>query len=193
MLSNCAIAQNIEQQMNSIVKLDKLRPLSQKELPIPYNYLLTQPKMTIGIEHYYQRKAFIKTIYTKQGKKHYSRIILMVLNNSKTKANIDPSPEESAVAELAFITMNFKELPINLKNDVKNTNIPFGKLLEIHQIKTASLNRSYFSTKCNKMLANLIFCKINETIYGRRNTLIRTDNNLWVAQVVEILPALILP
>lgn len=187
MLISCQVyAQNIGQTMNYLSTIDKIAiPISESSLPVPYNYLLTQPLMTKGIETYYQRKAIIKTIYAKRSKvyNYYSRVILMLLDKKK----------ETQVAELAFITMNFNELPENLIRDVLNTNIPFGKLLLTYHLKTASINRSYFAIKCNHQLSSLTYCKLNTRLYGRHNTLIRKDNKRWVAKVVELLPALILP
>jgi hypothetical protein len=174
--------------MNSLSTIDKIaKPVSQSSLPVPYNYLLTQPLMTKGIETYYQRRAIIQTIYAKRSGNSYSRVILMLLDKNNVKKK-----KEALVAELAFISMNFSELPENLIADVLNTNIPFGKLLLTYHVKTASINRSYFAIKCNRLLSSLTHCKLNTKIYGRRNTLIRTDNKRWVAKVVEILPALIL-
>ncbi len=191
-LSGCSFAQDIDKKLNSLINMQQAISINEKELLSPYNYLLTQPLMTKGIEHYYQRKAFIKTIYAKKDKvrNRYSRIILMLLYKDKAKYY---AKQETAVAELAFITMNFNELPESLSKEVQNTKIPFGKLLEIHHIKTTSQNRSYFSVKCNAVLSSLTHCKINEKIFGRRNTLIRIDNKHWVAKVIEILPGLILP
>ncbi len=190
MLLGCqAYSQSIEQTMNYLATIDKIaKPVSQSSLPVPYNYLLTQPLMTKGIETYYQRKAFIRTIYAKKSKvsNNYSRVILMLLDeNNLTKKKL--------VAELAFITMNFSELPENLIADVLHTNIPFGKLLITYHVKTASINRSYFVIQCNRLISSLSHCKLNTKIYGRRNMLIRTDNKRWVAKTIEILPDLILP
>jgi hypothetical protein len=161
-------------------------------LPMPYSYLLTQPLMTLGIEKYYQRTPIIHTIYAVKNQKTntYSRAILMLLDSRKTRNNakIAQEKKEEVTVELAFITINFNELPEKVINDILNTSVPFGKLLIVHHLKTSSSKRLYFSLQCSKELAKRIGCKINNQIYARMNTIVRKDNKKWLAQVIEILP-----
>lgn len=169
--------------------------VNQSMLPIPYNYLLTQPLMTKGIEDYYQRTPIIHTIYARKNESDnsYYRLITMLVDHDKARNNADfaQKKEEAFVVELAFIKMNFNALPQKVIKEVLHTNTPFGKLLMNNHIKTLSQDRTYFSLQCNELLSSLTHCKLKSTLYGRTNTLVRTDNNQWVAQVVEILPGLI--
>ncbi|MBA2652194.1 MAG: hypothetical protein H0U73_08010 [Tatlockia sp.] len=177
--------QSLEQKrinLSNIVKLGT--KVNQANLPFPYDYLLTQPLMTKGIEKYYQCTAIIQTVYAKKNSTNntFFRIILMLLKpNSKLKE------KEAPVVELAFITMNFKELPQTIINDVLDTNIPFGKSLLKNHFKTRSRDRQYFSVSCDNVLSSLTHCTLNRKLYGRSNTLLRKDNNRWIARVVEIL------
>lgn len=166
--------------------------VNQSMLPHPYNYLLTQPLMTKGIEKYYQRTAIIQKIYAKKNKRDntYYRTIIMLLDHNKARNNarLAQKKKEVMVAELAFITINFNALPQKVIANILNTNIPLGKLLLTHHIKTSSINRSYFSIRCDAVLSSLTHCNLNSQLYGRTNTLIRMDNKQWIARVVEILP-----
>jgi hypothetical protein len=191
----------LAQSLSFAVTLPELRALAniektqvcQSSLPAPYAYLLTQPLMTKGIENYYQCRATIQTLYAQKSKTDntYFRVILMLLdkNKARTKLELAQRKKDTRVAELAFITMNFNELPKKVIEDVLHTTIPFGKSLLNHQVKTRSENRSYFFVNCNKMLSSLTHCRLKHRLYGRSHTLIRADNQHWVARVVEILPA----
>lgn len=183
----------IQENMSSLSNIEKISTrVSEDGLPAPYDYLLTQPIMTKGIEHYYQRTSIIQTIYAvkNQHKNSYSRAIRMLVDRDKARNNakLAHRKKEAMVVELAFITMNFNALPKKMINDVLSTHIPFGRLLSDHQVKVSTTNRRYFSIQCNQELAALTACESNSTIYGRTNTLIRTDDHEWLAQVVEILP-----
>lgn len=168
------------------------KELKQDMLPSPYNYLLTQALMTLGIEHYYQRTPIIQTIFAQQNRqdKTYSRIIVMLVDRNKTRNNAKQALKikEQVPVELALITMNFNELPLKFIHDVLHSNVPFGKLLIKHHIKTTSSSRKYFLIHCNETLASLIHCDLNSVIYGRNNTITQVDNKKWLAHVIEILP-----
>lgn len=184
--------QTIQQEMKSLSSVDKTATrVSQAMLPAPYYYLLTQPLMTKGIEEYYQRTPIIQTIYSKRNKRNntYYRAIRMLIDNSKARNNVKVAQKnkESRVVELAFITMNFSALPKEVITAVLNTNIPFGKLLSANHIQISTKNRNYFSIKCTKTLFSLTHCHLDDKLYGRTNTLVRADNNKWLAHVIEIL------
>ncbi|MGC1182914.1 hypothetical protein [Legionella sp.] len=185
--------QDIQKKVSMLANIDKMATqVSQSMLPSPYDYLLTQPLMTIGIEKYYQRTPIIQTIYAKKNQydNTYYRAVIMLLDHNKTRNNVAlaQKKKEIMVVELAFITMNFNELPKKVIADVLNTNIPFGTLLLKNHIKTLSTSRSYFSVKCNEILSSVTHCNLNSQVCDRTSTLTRTDNNQWIAHVVEILP-----
>lgn len=165
--------------------------IKQIQLPAPYDYLLTQPLMTKGMETWYQRTAIIQPLYAvnNQAEHTYSRAILMLLDNNKSRNNpqIAQGKKEAVVVELAFITMNFKALPKKLISAVLNTSIPFGKLLTASDIKTGTTDRTYFWVSCDRLLASLMHCRLREKLYGRSNTIIKADNKQWLARAIEIL------
>lgn len=165
--------------------------IEEEKLPPPYNYLLTQPLMTKGIEHYYGRTAIIQTLYAEQNeeKKSYSRIIRMLLDSNKKRNNpqVAQQKKEIFIAELAFITINFDALPKAMIKDITNTKTPFGTLITKYHLNVRSVDRSYFSLKCSKDLSALTQCTVNKTLYGRRNTLVNANTKQWLAKVVEIL------
>lgn len=183
------IQQNIEQSCkNNTV----CRTVGESELPAPFNYLLTQPLMTLAIETFYQRTPIIQILYVKQQKEVYSRAILMLVDSDKQRNNAKEAQKngEEIVVELAFITMNFSALPDSIKRDVLNTNHPFGKSLALHHVKIATEDRRYFAMKCNELLVSLLHCRLNTTLYGRTNTLVRVDDHQWLAHTIEIVTGL---
>ena len=155
--------------------------ISEKQLPAPWHYLLTQPLMTKGMETYYQGTPVIQTLYAIPNKDNntFFRAIRMRLPQKK---------QQPMVLELAFITMNFNELPKKMVGDILHTEIPFGKLLANNHMNTAVTDRSYFAVNCDETLASLTHCKPDSTLYGRTNTIVNAANQHWLAHVVEILP-----
>ena len=166
--------------------------IEQAKLPYPYNFLLTQPLMTQTLEKYYKRTPIIQTQATDFDpiQNSYARTITMLIDRDKQRNNADEAQKtgETQVIELAFIKMNFSELPKEIIEEIRHTNIPFGKLLEKHQIKVLTKNRVYFTTTCTKEIALFMQCNLNKVLYGRKNTIVRGDNHQWLAQVIEILP-----
>lgn len=165
---------------------------TQKNLPTPYDILLTKQLMTIGIQHYYQRTPQIrKPLYQFHDQQHsmYSRAIVMIIDHSKHRDNalIADQRNESIIVELGLITINLKALPPSLITPVLQNTIPFGALLAHHHIEVDNKNRRYFKINCNPILAQLLQCQPNQSLYGRLNTLVRHDNHQWVAHVIEIL------
>ena len=140
--------------------------LTPIQLPQPYSYLLTQPLLTIAIEHYYGAAPMIKLVAENLNLHNnlYYRTIIMMLKNR-------------IIAERAGIVMNFNELPHPLIKQILNTNIPFGRLLYEAHVPIISQYQNYFALRhgCNR---------IN---YGRTNTILRADNHHWLARVIEIL------
>ncbi|KTD03317.1 hypothetical protein OQJ19_01200 [Fluoribacter gormanii] len=186
-------SKEIKLKVNELAEINKIgTKVDFSQLPSPYNELLTQPLMTKSIEKYYERSAIIKTIFAAQdpGKNTYQRAIVMFIDSNKERNQPDlaQTKKEVTVVELAFITMNFNELPKNMIEEILHTNTPFGKLLAKYQLQILSHDRTYYKIRCNSALASLIHCNLNDFIYGRTNTIIRADNKKWLAHVVEILP-----
>lgn len=185
--------QAIQIQIKQLSEIDKIgTKINQANLPSPYNYLLTQPLMTKGIEKYYGRTAVIKKVFAKldQSDNTYHRSIIMLIDSNKkrNKANKAQIKNEALIVEFAYITMNFNELPKKITEEVLNTNIPFGTLLTKYDVHVLTKGRNYFTVKCNNTLASLVHCQASDMLYGRTNTIIRADNKKWLAHVVEILP-----
>lgn len=186
-------SKEIQLEINKLAEIDKIgAKVSSTQLPEPYNELLTQPLMTKSIEKYYGRNAIIKTIYANkdQASNTYRRSIIMFVDSNKTrnKPNVAQTKNEALAVELAFITINFNELPKRVIEEVLHTSTPFGKLLVKHHIQILTQDRNYFKIKCDSKLKSFIHCNLNDFIYGRTNTIIRADNKKWLAHVIEILP-----
>ena len=186
-------SKEIQLKVNQLAEINKIgTKVDSSQLPSPYNELLTQPLMTKSIEKYYARSAIIKTIFAAQepAKNTYQRAIVMFIDSNKERNQPDlaQTKKEVIVVELAFITMNFNELPKNMIEEILHTNTPFGKLLVKYHLQILTQDRSYYKVRCDSALASLIHCNLNDFIYGRTNTIIRADNKKWLAHVVEILP-----
>lgn len=164
--------------------------VNEKDLPAPFNYLLQQPLMTLGIEKYYQRAPIIQVIHEEINQKDntYSRAVYLLLDKNKKKGI--GGELDQIIAVLAFITINFNELPHTAIANVLHSTIPFGKILINHKINTTSTDKAYFAVNCTPDLVKRIHCKLDALVYGRVNTLVKKDNGQWLAKVVEILPVI---
>ncbi|WP_182393179.1 hypothetical protein [Legionella sp. PC997] len=186
-------SKEIQLQINQLSEINKIgTKVAASQLPSPYNELLTQPLMTKSIEKYYARSAIIKTIFAAQRpeKNTFQRTIVMFIDSKKERnqPELAQTKKEVIVVELAFITMNFNELPKNMIEEILHTNTPFGKLLLKYHLEIVTQDRTYYKVRCDRALASLINCKFNDFIYGRTNSILRADNKKWLAHVVEILP-----
>ncbi|WP_019218196.1 hypothetical protein [Legionella tunisiensis] len=165
--------------------------INKDKLPVPYNFLLIQPLMTMGIEKYYHRTPKIEIISAKKDEQTntYSRAITMLIDGDKKRNDVKIAQltNEAVVVEFALITMNFSELPDKVITGVLNTQIPFGKLLVMNKLKAYDIGQQYFAVQCDSVIAQYLHCPKNSRLYGRTNTIIRKDNQKWIAQVVEIL------
>lgn len=159
---------------HDIIFLD--RNLSQNQLPKPFDYLLTQPIMTLSLEKHYHFKIKIKKITSKLNHNIYTRAVIMYLD----------SPAHETV-EFALIKINLSALPKKMINEIMFSDTPFGKLLALNHIDTSSKVKAYFSIKCNPSIQKYTHCILNQKIYGRTNIIVDQDNK-WLAKVVEVLP-----
>lgn len=177
---------------NTHFKALKFNSIAENTLPYPFKCLLTQPLMTKGLENFYQRTAIIQVITAiNNPQEHtYSRMIVMNIDSdiARNKPDMAQKDHTQIPIEVALITMNLQQLPPSLIEKVMHSNIPFGRLLLQHKLKTISKSVNFYSLPCNHELAQLIHCPVNKTIYARTNTLYRTDNHQWIARVWEILP-----
>ncbi len=166
--------------------------VNEADLPTMEKSILTQPLVTAAIADYYQRTPKIREPLHMDEKieqnQFYRAILMIVDNNSKRDdALLADTLYESTVVELGLISINFSALPANMNNDIRKGETPFGALLMEHKIATKSIDTRYFKINCESHLARYLQCEIGHTVYGRSNTIVRQDNQLWVAKVVEIL------
>lgn len=164
--------------------------VKKQDIPFPYSYLVSQPLMTIGIATYYNRTPkILEPLYEiyNDKTKTYSRGILMIIdkNIERNDPLIANHLGESTVVEIGFITINLSLFPENVINEILNTHIPFGAILKKNSFDVNSSNVNYIKIECDHILKKYIACK--NKLFGRTNTLVRKDNNMEVARVVEIL------
>lgn len=180
---------NVENFFDSLEQ--KIILVSESSLPKPFDYLLTQPLLTKGIENYYKRNALINPIQAKMDHENniFTRSILMLVDRNADRNNVEQAKlkNETTALEFSTIQMNFSALPKSVITDVLNTNVPFGKLLINQAISVKTTNRTYFKIKCDKTLSKILKCSENTYVYGRKNTILDAENMIWLAKVTEII------
>ena len=181
------IQENIAQQ-----SWPNLTYIKMEDLPAPYDFLLTQPLMTMGIAKFYQRTPKLRSplyVIDNPSQKTYSRAIIMIVDNNKNRDNALAADKqgEATIAELGISNINFAALSPRAIDGVLHTQIPLGAILADNQISTRPSSVRYFKLNCNKVLDPYLNCAEHPVLYGRTNTLVRQDDGQWVARVVEIL------
>jgi hypothetical protein len=169
--------------------------VQESDLPDMQRSILTQPLLTVAIADYYQRTPKIRAplhIEDNLEQQQFYRAVIMIVDKKAKRddALLADTLHESSVVELGLISINFAALPKQVIEGVRNGKTPFGALLMEHHVATDSINTRYFKMACEQHLAAYLQCELGHTLYGRSNTLVREDNHLWVAHVVEILTGL---
>ncbi len=146
-------------------------------LPSPYDFLLTQPLMTQGIETYYHGTSHIVSLCVDEDVRaqRFSRVILIKIKGKK------------APVLIGSIEINTAVLPDSFLYALRTSSTPFGALLLQHEIKTCSVGIEYFTVVSDAILSEHLKCDKNIVLYGRTNRLIRAADKEWIANVVEIL------
>jgi hypothetical protein len=158
-------------------------------LPKPYDFLLTQDIMTLGISRHYLRSPRIRApIFKTIENNIYSRAVIMIIDNNADRDDPDAadSLQQTTAVELGLININLNALPQQITTALENTSMPFGTLLKKHELKTISANRQLFKIRSIPLFQKYLNFSSNELLYGRTNTLIDEQNH-WLANVVEIL------
>ncbi len=166
-------------------------PVRKSELPVPYDFLLTQPVMTLGIAHYYQRTPKVRPpLYVvEDAQQHiYSRGIIMIVDKNARRDDASRADHlrQSTIVELGLININTAVLPEGFLDEIRHSRTPFGALLAKYQVKTHDTDQYFFKIQCQKVLRLNLGCSRGQMLYGRTNTLVN-QQNIRVANVVEIL------
>ncbi len=165
--------------------------VDKPSLPSPYDFLLTQPLMTMAIEYYYQRTPQIKTLHEfYEAEQHYhSRVVLMYVDQdpSRDEALLAQKMGQAVVAELAMIHINLSGLTEDIVQEIERSTKPFGAILLEFGIASQRIHNRYFQLSHSSVFSDYLACN-KPFFYGRSSTLLRSDNQAFLAQVVEILP-----
>ncbi len=153
--------------------------------------LLTEPLLTPAVAHYYQRTPQIRMplqIIEDTHHAHYYRAIVMMIDKCLRDDAIAADKDgQSVVVALGIISMQFSVIPVEMREDIQNSNIPFGTLLLKHRIKTENIGVGFFKLYCDEYLATILQCQAGTILYGRTNTLVCRDNQMIIAKVLDIL------
>ena len=159
--------------------IPKLTPIEFADIPAEYRVLLVhESKMTPTLEAFYQDDTYLETLASKQHHDYLSRQILLKL---KTTHHI---------VEYGMITIVLKHLPAGIRQQVLETNIPFGRILMDHGMTTFCRPHCYYSLPADKELAEILGLQEGTTLYGRSNHII-DEQGQPLAEVVELLPGIV--
>ncbi|HCA89388.1 MAG: hypothetical protein CMF38_02225 [Legionellaceae bacterium] len=164
------------------------RHVAMGALPYPYDVLLTQPLMTQNLEDFYQSTCemkVLKTHFDKNQRLYARAITLNVAQNALRVQSLHP--KKACTVQVAFIVMNVEQLSAQAWQDVMAENKPFGVILRDSGLKTISQNCLFYALIPTHSLSKLLQCSADKILYARAHTLVRQDNQQWLAQVVEIL------
>lgn len=151
--------------------------ITEQALPPQHENVLTQPILTKALgDHHAGEPNILPPLQVFDDVKHqrYYRAINMIVNNK--------------IVELGLIIVNTSALPDDFNQALREAKTPFGTLLIQQGIKTLSPTKRFFKTSCDQHLSRYLKCEQGEIVYGRTNTIVREDDAVWLARVVEVLP-----
>ncbi|MFI4956002.1 MAG: hypothetical protein ACHQAX_02205 [Gammaproteobacteria bacterium] len=153
-----------------------LTEIAEKELPGQHENVLTQPLLTKALaDHHVGTPNILPPLQVDDDIEHhrYYRAINMIVNDK--------------VVELGLIIVNTSALPEDFNKKLREAKTPFGTMLLEQGIKTLSPTKRFFKTNCDQHLSHYLKCEQGKLVYGRTNTIVREETQVWLAHVVEIL------
>lgn len=156
---------------------------SRDALPAPWDRLLTAPLMTPELARFYQHTPRIERLL-----EVHSRSTGLLARAIRMVVDVKGSPDKTRVIEAALILINLSALPLDVREEALQTEIPFGTLLEREGVQVQSKERQYFKLSCSPLFVWLLDCRPDAVFYGRTHLLVDATTRAWLARVLELVP-----
>ena len=168
--------------LNEFYNLDKreipsINSIDKQNIPEPYKSLLVHERdMTSTLGQFYNDEIQLKVIKQHQQLNEYYREVLLISKNEKRPV------------EYGAIKIFLQHFPDPARKAVLEASAPLGQLLHDYNIKYLSRPKSFLTIECDAYIGDLLSCKNQTRLSGRRNSLYEANNLLQIAEIVEILP-----
>jgi chorismate-pyruvate lyase len=110
-----------------------------------------------------------------------------IVGHYLVRASVLARGSDGRPVEFGAIGIHLDRLPGEAAAQVRDGQIPFGEILERHQVPHSSHPRSFFRIEVDARLADLLGAVAGQSLYGRCNEL-RLEDGSTLADVVEVLP-----
>tara|TARA_B100000029_G_scaffold364301_1_gene357492 strand:+ start:2777 stop:3349 length:573 start_codon:yes stop_codon:yes gene_type:complete len=157
--------------------LPAISPVNALNVPEPYKSLLVHERdMTSTLGQFHNDKIQLNVLNQLKQDDEYYREVLLV-----TKQNHRP-------VEYGAIKIFLQQFPEPARKAIVEATAPLGQLLHDYNINYLSKPKNFITIECDDYIGNLLGCKNQPKLFGRRNSLYEADNLLHIAEIVEILP-----
>ena len=158
-------------------KLPVIKAIDKLDIPEPYKSLLVHERdMTSTLGQFHADKIQLDVLNQHQQENEYYREVLLV-----TKSEQRP-------VEYGAIKIFLQQFPEPARKAIVEAAAPLGQLLHEYNINYLSRPKGFISIKCDGYIGDLLKCSNQTKLFGRRNSLYQANNQMQIAEIVEILP-----
>lgn len=109
------------------------------------------------------------------------------VGNYLVRASVLTRRTDGKPVEFGAIGIHLEDLPPSAREQVIEGRVPFGAILEQHEVPHSSHPRGFFRIAVDTRLAELLGATPGQVLFGRCNVLRYSDGRV-LADVVEVLP-----
>ena len=158
-------------------KLPVIKALDKLVIPEPYKSLLAHERdMTSTLGRFHADKIQLNVLNQHQQENEYYREVLLL-----TKSEQRP-------VEYGAIKIFLQKFPESARKAIVEATAPLGQLLHDYNINYLSKPKGFLVIECDSYIGDLLECKEQTRLFGRRNSLYEPNNHFKIAEIVEILP-----
>ena len=157
--------------------LPSIEPIDRLKIPEPYKSLLVHERdMTSTLSKFHDDIIQLNVLNQHNQENEYYREVLLV-----TKSKQRP-------VEYGAIKIFLQQFPEPARKAIVEAAAPLGQLLHEYNINYLSRPKGFISIKCDGYIGDLLKCSNQTKLFGRRNSLYQANNQMQIAEIVEILP-----
>ncbi len=158
-------------------ELPPINPIEKLNIPEPYKSLLVHERdMTSTLGQFHNDEIQLKVLKQHQQQNEYYREVLLI------------TKQEKRPVEYGAIKIFLQQFPEPARKAVVKAAAPLGQLLNDYNINYISKPKGFLTIECDDYIGDLLECKGQARLFGRRNSLYEANNLLQIAEIVEILP-----
>ena len=158
------------------MSLPQIQILTDEELPEPARTLLAHNgDMTPRLEAFRNDVMYVRALSVHRLPGCLSRMVVLLGETT------------GVPAEFGAIDIFLEPFPEEAREEICGLRTPLGTILGRYEIPHHSEPAAWFAVKSDALTSEAFGLRTPQTLFGRRNTLVRDDGAI-LAEIVEILP-----